>query len=173
MSSVVVCPSCGHENIRGEEVCGSCSSPLVALDKSPDRQSKTRITGDRIAELPLGPAEVIDARTSIREALPRLAGQNDACVIVTQEGKVAGIVTERDILYKVAGNESVLDAPLSSVMTADPVRVYSDDRVASAFNKMAVGGLRHLPVFEGERLTGVITVTTLLRYLQEHYPRPQ
>lgn len=170
--NVVVCPDCGAENMRGEESCCECSASLVQLDKSPDRDGRTAISRDRIGDLSFCECKILSVSDSVHRAVRAMRGMVDACVVVMKGGRPVGIVTERDILYKVAGRDPATDTrTLEQLMTGDPVRVYTDDRVAAAFNKMAVGGFRHVPVFKGDQLVGVLSMTTLLKYLREHCPR--
>ena len=52
-------------------------------------------------------------------------------------------------------------------MTADPVVLRTDDSVAVAIHKMAVGGFRHIPVMDGGTAVGMITAHDLFRYILE------
>lgn len=172
-NNVVICPNCGHENLPGEDECVDCSAPLVEFDKSPDRQRKSPISRDRIGTLRLSEPKTVLHSDSVRDAVQAMIGLVDGCLLVMRGDKVVGIVTERDILYKVAGTDLTTDKrTVDDIMSRDPVRVHTTDRVSAAFNMMAVRGFRHLPVFnEEERLVGVITMSTLLAYLHEHYPK--
>lgn len=167
--NVIVCPDCGAENLWGEVECVSCFVSLVQLDRSPDRQRKSSITLDCIGSLPLSLPSTVRHTDSVRQALEAFRDQIDGCLMVLGDEKLVGIVTERDILYKVAGGNLARDQrTVDDIMTPDPVRVHVTDSVGAAFHRMAVSGYRHLPVFDGERLVGVATMRTLLAYLHDH-----
>jgi CBS domain-containing protein len=92
-------------------------------------------------------------------------------VVVSPEGKVLGIFTERD-LVKLIGEGKPLTTRIGDVMTRDPVTVYEDDTVTKAAMLMTEKGIRHLPVVDREgRLKGVISArdvaSVLARYKEE------
>ena len=92
-------------------------------------------------------------------------------VVVSPEGKVLGIFTERD-LVRLIGEGKPLTTMIGDVMTRDPVTVYEDDTVTKAVMLMAEKRIRHLPVVDREgRLKGVISArdvaSVLARYKEE------
>lgn len=92
-------------------------------------------------------------------------------VVVSPEGKVLGIFTERD-LVRLIGEGKPLTTKIGDVMTRDPVTVYEDDTVTKAAMLMAEKRIRHLPVVDREgRLKGVISArdvaSVLARYKEE------
>lgn len=170
MGQAVHCPACGAETLLGDDTCASCSAPLHELDNTPERDDSF-MARDAVGSLPLPAPHTVAPEVSLREAIGALQASSDGSVLVLKGGRLAGIVTERDLLYKVAGCGLDLDAtPVSQVMTADPVRVTVSDKVSAAFHQMAVGGFRHVPVLDGDRVVGQVTMRLLLRYLREHAP---
>ncbi|MBM3464491.1 MAG: CBS domain-containing protein [Armatimonadetes bacterium] len=164
--SGVVCPDCGTENLQGETECISCSAPLVEFDHSPDRSERNALISDRVSALDIGQPPTVDHSDSVRQAIETMRNSPDGSVLVLDGGRLVGIVTERDVLYRVMHSGMDLERALvSSIMTPDPVRVRVSDSVAAAFNKMSVGGFRHVPVLDGELVVGQLTMKTLLRYL--------
>jgi len=86
------------------------------------------------------------------------------CVLVTEEGRLVGIFTDRDAVVKAAGTR--LDAfHVSDFMTSDPVVLRPDDPIAIAIHKMAVGGFRHIPIVDDGRPTGVVTARDVFDHL--------
>jgi CBS domain-containing protein len=95
--------------------------------------------------------------------------QNADAVLVMDGGRLAGIITGWDILYKVAGPTEDLNAvTCSEVMTPDPLCLDDDDSIALALNLMASGGFRHVPLLRGDDPAGVISVGDVFRHLSPH-----
>jgi CBS domain-containing protein len=86
------------------------------------------------------------------------------CLLVTENGALVGIFTDRDAILKVAG-QGASDRTIGEVMTHDPVILRSGDAVAVAIHKMAVGGFRHIPIIEDGRPTGVVSARDVFAHL--------
>jgi CBS domain-containing protein len=72
-------------------------------------------------------------------------------LVMDREGKLSGIFTERDLLYRVVVKVEDLAAhPVSRYMTHDPEVIRGDQLLASALQRMMVGDLRHLPLVDNE-----------------------
>jgi CBS domain-containing protein len=84
---------------------------------------------------------------------------------VTEGGAVAGMLSERDIIYCLANEaETVLDRPVASVMTSPAVTVEPRVSVLAALSDMSKRRIRHLPVVEGGRLVGIVSIGDLVAY---------
>lgn len=80
-------------------------------------------------------------------------------VLVIDDGAPVGILSERDIVRGVAGHgASALEQPVSSLMTRDLVTCRPDHTVAQVMAVMTERRIRHLPVMDGGRLTGMISI---------------
>lgn len=88
-----------------------------------------------------------------------------AVLVTTRSGRLLGILTERDYLTKVAGQPDYASRPLSEFMTADPEVVGPNDPLAFALQRMDTGGYRHLPIVEGGKPVGVVSVRDVLRHV--------
>jgi len=102
---------------------------------------------------------------SVREAARRLAENRIGCLPVLDEGAVAGIFSERDLLYCVAREgESVLERPVGELMTAPAITIDSSTKVDEALSLMTRRRIRHLPVVELGRLAGFVSIGDLVKY---------
>lgn len=92
--------------------------------------------------------------------------------LIVQNGKLAGIFTERDVLKKVAGVPMELEkTAVSKVMTADPFTLPEDCSIAFALHHMSSEGYRHLPLVKPDRTpVGVVGVRDIVAYLVELFP---
>jgi CBS domain-containing protein len=93
-------------------------------------------------------------------------------VMVTEAGRLVGIVTERDLVFRLlAAARDPATTTLREVMTADPQTLRPDDQALDALEKMRAGHYRHLPVLDGERIAGMVSIRDLYeavrRTLQE------
>jgi CBS domain-containing protein len=130
-----------------------------------------KLNADKVAEAMSAPPLCVEPDVSIRDVLAHLQEHRTGGIIVCRDGALAGIFTERDALKLMASGAS-LDAPIETVMVANPVSVRSDDTLAKAIRAMSVGGYRRLPVVdERNRPVGIVNVANLVHYLCEHFPQ--
>jgi CBS domain-containing protein len=126
-----------------------------------------------VSSLVQGPAVTIGPDATIQQAVECLQERHIGCVLVAgEDGKLAGIFTERDLLNRVAGRR--LDwgsVRVADYMTRDPESLRPGDHIVWALNLMHVGGYRHVPlVDEAGRPVGVISVKDIVSFLVELFP---
>jgi CBS domain-containing protein len=95
---------------------------------------------------------------TVREAARLMKKARVGAILVVSAGRLAGIFTERDALFRVVAKD--LDprtTPLSAVMTPDPVTVTPDETFGHALLLMYENGFRHVPVVENGRAVGVVS----------------
>ena len=100
---------------------------------------------------------------SVREAAVVMANRRiGALVVLDAGGRMAGIFTERDVMTKVVAARRDPDATLlAEVMTANPDTIGPDDAASEALDMMRKHNYRHLPVVDGTRLIGMVSVRDL------------
>ena len=96
----------------------------------------------------------------------RMVDRNVGAVLVLEEGRLAGIMTERDLMRAVARGLRD-DAVVGECMTADPDTIAPDDTIEHAAVLMIHGGYRHLPVVDGDDVVGVISIRDLVQVVVE------
>ena len=97
-----------------------------------------------------------------KEAADIMAERRIGAVLVMDQGRLAGIVSERDIVFRlVAKGLNSEDTPLSRIMTANPTTVTPSDSAMHAFETMNTGRFRHLPVLDGEEVLGIVSIRDL------------
>lgn len=122
-----------------------------------------------ISDMKHQPFTSVDAEEPIEKTLARMDEMNIACVLVTRDGRLVGILSERDVLDKVADRyEQIHRDPVHTVMTSDPTAVYATDTPAKALAIMAEGGFRHVPILDvDDQVVGIVgprRVNTHLRH---------
>lgn len=105
----------------------------------------------------------LNANTPVLEAARAIENNNIGGVVVQNKGRVVGIVTDRDLATRVVGRG--LDPKttlLSEVMTAPVVTLSPSDSQRNAIRFMQERNIRRIPLVEGERLVGIVTLDDLL-----------
>lgn len=169
----IVCPSCAFQNIEGEDRCAQCLHTLhqrdIPLPKKHDTIQTVLLTAP-ISDLITG-ADLLVASPddSIQKIVKIFQDKKKNCVVVYQKKKLVGILSNRDILWKVVGKyQDLSKVKVEQVMTHNPEWVKASDPIAFAVNKMAMGGFRHLPVLadDGTPLS-IILIKDVLAYLSD------
>ena len=102
---------------------------------------------------------------TVRSVVSLLAERRIGCVPVMEDGKVVGIFSERDLVRQIAQvGPAVLDAPVSEVMTSPAHTVEPGMSVLTALSLITQRRMRHLPVCEGNKLIGFISIGDLVKY---------
>jgi len=120
-----------------------------------------------ISVLPIHAPATVAPDTPLGTAIAHmLAGNVGAVLVVDAAGQLVGILSERDLLKKVAGiHESYGDMPVSRFMTPRPETLAPTDTLNFALQKMDAGGYRHVPVVENGRPISVVSVRDMIRHI--------
>jgi CBS domain-containing protein len=107
----------------------------------------------------------ITASDSVASAAAQLAEKRIGALPVVDGDTVVGIFSERDVIYGLAreGN-AMLDRRVGDVMTAPAITVAADTAILAALSLMTRRRVRHLPVTDGERLIGFVSIGDLVKH---------
>jgi CBS domain-containing protein len=101
-------------------------------------------------------------RENVRVAAKMMRDKKIAAILVMEGEKLVGIVTERDMTSRViAAGLNPDTAVIADIMTANPDTLSPDDTASDAINMMRKRNYRHLPVVEGARVVGMVSVRDL------------
>jgi CBS domain-containing protein len=107
----------------------------------------------------------IAADSSVRDAVALLAERKIGALPVLDGGQVAGVMSERDVIYCLARDgAAVLDRPVREVMTAPAITIEPRVSALAALSQMTRRRIRHLPVVEGGRLLGFVSIGDLVAF---------
>ena len=115
-----------------------------------------------VGEIMSGSLLTVEPSLSLTDAARQMDGRSVGAVLVFDGGRLAGILTERDILRAVAAG-NIESATVRDWMTRDPETVEPSERASQAAVLMIHGGFRHLPVLEGGEPVGIISIRDLVR----------
>jgi len=163
----MICPNCSFDNLPGSETCARCQQDLTQLDVpiAQDRVQRS-LMEDPVGVLGQHTPITVRPDTSIHEAIQTMLTHNIGALLVTDDDdKLVGILSERDLLAKVAGEVALTEErPVRDFMTGNPETVVATDTLAFALGKMDSGGYRHLPVVEEGKPINVISVRDVLTH---------
>jgi CBS domain-containing protein len=103
----------------------------------------------------------VDASTTVAEAATIMGERRAGSALVMDGDSLVGIFTERDIVKALGQHFDAAGHAVSEWMTAQPMTVPPDTAVEDALRTMLDRGFRHLPVVEGERVVGVVSMRDL------------
>ena len=109
----------------------------------------------------------VDAQSSLRRAAKVMADRGVGSAVVIENERVAGIITERDILKAVAADKMMDEATVEQVMTRDVVSGEPGWSLVRAVKTMADGGFRHLLVMEMDDPLGIVSLRDLMDAMVE------
>jgi CBS domain-containing protein len=103
--------------------------------------------------------------TTVFDAASMMARARIGAIVILDNGRLAGIFTERDLLNKViVANSNPKTIAVSEVMTHNVVVANADDSCRKCLDTMKKVGCRHLPIADGDRLIGIISMRDLLMH---------
>jgi CBS domain-containing protein len=107
----------------------------------------------------------IPAEASVMEAVNLLAEKRIGALPVMDGSEVAGVVSERDVIYRLRSDgPAMFEWPVAKVMTAPAITVTRDVSVLAALSQMTQRRIRHLPVVEERRLIGIVSIGDLVKF---------
>ena len=115
-------------------------------------------------------------QTSLADCLAaiRRSGTGDSVFVVDADGRLAGVLTERDIFSRLVGGDVPpidLDQPVETLMTTKPHHLHLEETVRNAIELMQTGRYRNVPLLDDDDvLQGVIRPQDILKYLAEAFP---
>jgi CBS domain-containing protein len=112
--------------------------------------------------------ETVAADTILFDAVRRLGEKRIGALPVVDEGGIAGIISERDVIYCLREHgPDVLGWPVSKIMSSPAITVDSATEVLAALAIMTKRRIRHLPVVEGGQIRGIVSIGDLVKHRME------
>jgi CBS domain-containing protein len=117
-----------------------------------------------IAELMTRDVVTVAPEDTLGEAAAKMTEKGIGAVVVSDFGRMIGILSERDIMRAVADRIHSSEARVREWMTPDPITVTTETSIGEAGRTMLENGFRHLPVVEGERAIGILSIRDVAQH---------
>jgi CBS domain-containing protein len=112
----------------------------------------------------------IRPQQDLREAARLLAEHNiGALVVVNEAGRLAGIISERDIIRAAARLEDPLSRPVGEIMTREVIIGVPQDDLMAVAHTMTEKRFRHLPIVDHGELVGILSMKDIVKYQRDQY----
>ena len=130
-----------------------------------------RACAQRVSVLPTEDYVAVSPFTPLSQAIEAMKSDEGGCVIVSDDGRVAGIFTERDLLTRVIGQNIDMESPISHWMQPVVETLSPEATVGDAVRLMNEKSFRNIPLVRRGELVGSISVFDIITYLAECYPK--
>jgi len=170
-NKTIKCPSCGLDNILGSDRCEQCLHSLMQTGlPQPKKEDKfqSAIMSNPVSELLTGKDLLVcSPDDTIQKVVKIFQKEGKKCILAYEKKKLVGILSNRDLLLRVAGKYKDLSkVKVREVMTRNPEYVTADVPIAYVVNKMAMGVCRHVPVLASDGTPySLVIIKDVLGYL--------
>ena len=138
------------------------AAKMDGLRKACDQRVGVLDTRDYVAVSP---------HTPLSNAIEAMKNDEGGCVIISDDGRVAGIFTERDLLTKVLGQNVDMETPITRWMQETVETLSPEATIGEAVRLMDERSFRNIPLVKKGELVGSISVFDIITYLAECYPK--
>ncbi len=108
----------------------------------------------------------VEPTIMVYKAIEQMCERNIGGLLITEDGKLVGIFTERDYARKlILKGKSSKDTPISELMTKNPFTVAPENTIEDCMAIMTEKHIRHLPVVSGEKIVGVISIGDVVKQI--------
>jgi len=107
----------------------------------------------------------IDANSSVDDAIKSMHGKKISAIMATELGKTVGIFTERDVVrcYLSTNGKSFKDIKIKDAMVSNLIVAVPDDELHDISAIMVEKNIRHLPVFENNKVVGMLSIRDIIQ----------
>lgn len=153
------------DSVQGSARTKSASSTTAAIGRLELRSEKARVLARP------DPATVAPD-TSLRDALAQMRDQGGDAILIKEGGRLAGILTERDVLTRVFGAPVDELRPVSDFMSRNPHTLPADASLLDAIRAMESGHYRNLPLTEPDgTVVGLLRQQDIIEFIAEAFPQ--
>ena len=120
---------------------------------------------DAVARIMVWPVATVPGEATLLEVAESLAADGIGAICVVENGHLACVVSERDVVIHLAQGANPEHVTAADVMTTDLVTARPDDQVLDTARRMVEAQIRHLPVIEEDKIAGFVSMRDLFEVL--------
>ena len=131
------------------------------------------LTDERLRVLSRRQPVTVEPGTSLAQCLRKIqrTGTGDSVFVCAADGRLVGVLTERDMFGRIVAGQVDLSQPVESLMTSEPNTLDLDQTIRDAIVLMQTGRYRNVPMVDADgRLVGVVRQADIIKYLAESFP---
>ena len=171
------CPVCGYDNLPGADVCEQCQTSLTQEDiRQSQSDIETSLMQEQISSLQPEEPLTVGRGTTLQQAIRIMRDRRIGCVAVVDDaasntGRLVGVLTERDLLQKVAGQGlDFSQCMVEDFMSPAPESSKAEHPLAYALHRMIISDIRYLLIVdEDDRPEGIISSRDVIAYMNERF----
>jgi CBS domain-containing protein len=115
----------------------------------------------QLRDIMSGPVITVEPTASAADAARLMRDENTGDVVVARDGRIEGIVTDRDLAIRLVAEDLDPEVPVSEVCTADPITITADETPEAAAEVMREYSVRRLPVRDNRGVVGFVSLSDL------------
>lgn len=124
----------------------------------------TEGSGTTVGDIMVSDVITLPPSSTVADVFKLMDEHGVRCVVIIEEDRrVTGIVTDSDVVFRAAGRGSLSQIPAADVMTPDPYCVAPDLDTNNAIRLMGEHGFRRLPVVKNDKLVGLVSIGDIIR----------
>jgi CBS domain-containing protein len=113
----------------------------------------------------------VETGTSMGAVIDQVQKRRVGAVLVVEQGRLLGIITERDVLHKVVARDVAYSEPVDKFMTPNPITLSPNHTIGDAVNMMNEQHFRHVPiVYEDGQAHGIVSIKDIIDLVAESFP---
>ena len=120
---------------------------------------------DRVESIMVSPVEIVKSTDLVEFALCRMVESNVGCILVVDNERLRGIITERDISRSIIKNPENLKEPVRRMMSSPVIFLSPVAPISEAMETMLIYGIRRLPIVKESKVVGIVTERDLLHWI--------
>ena len=134
-------------------------------------RKKETFWSEPISKVDLQRAAVASSGTSIVDAVQKMKNNQIGCVLVVDAAeKLIGILSNGDLMHEFVGSTLPGETPVDTIMTKAPFSAAPSLTVQEALEIFHSNSFRHLPILNGDRIEGILSIRGLMAFISEHLP---
>ena len=123
-----------------------------------------------LSTLELADPTIVAPSVSLSDAVAAMRQRRDSCALIAEDGRLRGIITERDVLCRFMEDAVDWSQPVQAVMTPEPASIADNEPIGSAIRLMRERDFRSVPIVDGGSVRGLVRLADLIRNIAELFP---